>query len=102
MAMTRDCLEGGADFRPLGLLGAVCEAFAAVAAEDEADRAFLDFGMEILRSVQRHYRRTTEAPPWAQARRGRISERLQRPKLATVPLQSRPNASPFCAICEST
>jgi hypothetical protein len=40
-------------------------------------------------------RRTTEAPPRPSSRRGRISERPRRPELATLPLQSRPNASPF-------
>jgi len=40
-------------------------------------------------------RRTTEAPPRRSSRRGRISERLWRPELPTVPLQSRANASPF-------
>jgi hypothetical protein len=32
--------------------------------------------------------------PWR--RRGRISERASRSGLTTLPLQSRPNASPFC------
>src|SRR5262249_2060371 len=40
-------------------------------------------------------RRTTEAPPRPSSRRGRISERLTRPELTTVPLKSRPDASPF-------
>src|SRR5207253_10533587 len=39
--------------------------------------------------------RTTEAPPRPSGRRGRISERPQRPELTTLALQSRPNASPF-------
>src|SRR5262245_60090687 len=39
--------------------------------------------------------RTTEAPPRRGSRRGRISERPQRPGLGAVPLQSRSNASPF-------
>src|SRR5262249_43435956 len=36
-----------------------------------------------------------EAPPRPSGRRGRISERPQRTELTTLPLQSRPNASPF-------
>src|SRR5262245_14532973 len=40
-------------------------------------------------------RRTAEAPPRPSSRRGRISERFTHPKLTTVPLKSRPNASPF-------
>src|SRR5258708_28217515 len=47
-----------------------------------------------LRLKRRRYR-TTEAPPRPSGRRGRISERRQRPELTTLPLQSRPNASPF-------
>src|SRR5436305_14559655 len=48
-----------------------------------------------LRLKRRRYR-TTEAPPRPSGRRGRISERPQRPELKTLPLQSPPNASPFC------
>jgi hypothetical protein len=47
-----------------------------------------------VRLKRRRYR-TTEAPPRPSGRRGRISERRQRPELTTLPLQSRPNASPF-------
>src|SRR6266481_194248 len=43
----------------------------------------------------RRHRRTTEAPPRPSGRRGRNSERPQRPELTALPLQSRPNASPF-------
>ena len=59
------------------------------------ERFFTDFDIEILRSVKAASRRTTEAPPRPSGRRGRISERPQRPELTTLPLQSRPNASPF-------
>src|SRR5258705_8849272 len=45
--------------------------------------------------LKRRRHRTTEAPPRPSGRRGRISERPQRPGLATLPLQSRPNASAF-------
>src|SRR5213080_4723847 len=45
--------------------------------------------------LKRCRHRTTEAPPRPSGRRGRISERPQRPELTTLPLQSRPNASPF-------
>jgi hypothetical protein len=38
--------------------------------------------------------RTIEAPPRLYSRRGRISERM-RSISTTLPLQSRPNASPF-------
>src|SRR5216684_7462114 len=47
-----------------------------------------------VRLKRRRYR-TTEAPPRPSGRRGRISERRQRPELTTLPLQSRPNASAF-------
>src|SRR5260370_3040447 len=45
--------------------------------------------------LKRRRHRTTEAPPRPSGRRGRISERPPRPELTTLPLQSRPNASPF-------
>src|SRR6266446_6464480 len=61
----------------------------------EAERFFTDFDIKILRSVKAASRRTTEAPPRPSGRRGRISERPQRPELTTLPLQSRLNASPF-------
>src|SRR6266852_2835156 len=48
--------------------------------------------------LKRRRSRTTEAPPRPSGRRGRISERPQRPELTTLPLQSRPNASPFCVM----
>jgi hypothetical protein len=48
--------------------------------------------------LPRRSRRTTEAPPRPPGRRGRISERRQRPELTILPLQSRPNASSFWII----
>ena len=41
---------------------------------------------------------TTEAPPQRRSRRGRIPKRGQRPKLDTVPLCLREEASPFWII----
>jgi hypothetical protein len=66
--------------------------------DEAAERFFKDFDIEILRSVKAASRRTTEAPPRPSGRRGRISERPRRPELTTLPLQSRPNASPFWII----
>src|SRR5258708_19494789 len=65
------------------------------AAYGAAERFLTDFDIKILRSVKAASRRTTEAPPRPSGRRGRISERPQRPELTTLPLQSRTNASPF-------
>jgi hypothetical protein len=95
--MTRDCFEPGSAFLPLGSIVVCCEGFAAppAPADDAAERFFADFDIEILRSVKAASRRTTEAPPRPWSQRGRISERPQRPALTTLPLQSRPNASPF-------
>jgi hypothetical protein len=97
MAMTRDCFEPGLAFLPLGSIVVCCEGFAAppAAADEATERFFTDFDMEILQSVKAPSRRTTEAPPRPSGRRGRISERPQRPELTTVPLQSQPNASLF-------
>jgi hypothetical protein len=95
--MTRDCFEPGLAFLPLGSIVACCEGFAAppAAADEAAERFFTDFDIKILRSVKAASHRTTEAPPRPSGRRGRISERPQRPELTTLPLQSRSNASPF-------
>ena len=64
-------------------------------AVDAVGRIFADLDIEILRSVKAASHRTTEAPPRPWSQRGRISERPWRPERVTVPLQSRPNASPF-------
>src|SRR5438445_12385481 len=64
-------------------------------ADEAGERFFTDFDMEILQSVKAASRRSTEAPPRPSGRRGRISERPQRPELTTLPLRSRLNASPF-------
>src|SRR5258707_15737426 len=96
MAMTCDCFEPGSAFLPLGSTVPCCGAFAAPpAAYAAAERFLTDFDIEILRSVKAASRRTTEAPPRPSGRRGRISERPQRPELTTLPLQSRLNAGPF-------
>jgi hypothetical protein len=97
MAMTRDCFEPRLAFLLFGSLVVCWDGFAAPSATvDEAtERFFTDFDIKILRSVRAASRRTTEAPPRPSGQRGRISERPQRPELTTLPLQSRPNASPF-------
>jgi hypothetical protein len=57
----------------LGSTVACLVAFAArPAADDAAERFFLDFDIEILRSVEAASRRTTEAPPRPSGRRGGI------------------------------
>jgi len=95
--MTRDCFEPRSAFFPLGSTVPCCGAFAAppAAVDEAAERFFKGFDIKILRSVKAASRRTTEAPPRQSGRRGRISERPQRPELTTLPLQWRPNASPF-------
>src|SRR5258708_23565733 len=94
--MTRDCFEPGSAFLPRGSTVPCGEAFAAPpSVYGAAERFFTDFAIKILRSVKAASRRTTEAPPRPSSRRGRISERPQRPELTTLPLQSWPNASPF-------
>src|SRR5258708_14648011 len=90
MAMTRDCFEPRSAFLPLGSIVVCCEGFAVPpAAYRTAERFFTGFDMEILQSVKAALRRITEAPPRPSGRRGRISERPQRPELTTLPLQSR-------------
>jgi hypothetical protein len=66
MAMTRDCFEFGSAFLTFDAAGVGCVEFAGgtSAADDAAGRCFVDFDIEILRSVMAASRRTTEAPPW--------------------------------------
>jgi hypothetical protein len=79
IAITRDCLELAFAFADLRLPTVRLDGLA-----DGADdlgfvgnRFFVDFGIEILRSIVTALRRTTEAPRRQSSRRGRISGRPQ-------------------------
>src|SRR5262245_14717991 len=90
MVRTRDCFEAG--FAVLAPTVLDCEATAAVAASlVTADCFFADFDMEVLRSVDHGWRRTTEAPRQPSGQLGRTSRRLG--------TQVRNTTAPIAAEC---
>src|SRR5262249_53210433 len=96
MAMTRDCFEPGSAFLPLGSMGPCCGALAAPpAADGVAERFRTDFDIKILRSVKAASTPHHRSPISAMTGGAGSRKRPQRPALTTLPLQSRPNASPF-------
>jgi hypothetical protein len=98
MAMTRDCFEPRLAFLLFGSLVVCWEGFAAPPATvDEAtERFFTDFDIEILRSVHGGVAPPPPKPHLGHQAGGAGSRSApQRPELTTLPLQSRPNASPF-------
>jgi hypothetical protein len=77
--------------------GGCCEGVAVVAVDNAADRFFADFDIEILHSVERHRAALPKPHLGHQAGGAGSRSAITRPELTlpTLPLQSRPNASPF-------
>ena len=98
--MTRDCFEPGLGFFVLRLLATRCEGFAAgIGSADNTERRFfMDFDIEILRSVQGGVAPHHRSPASAIKPAGQDPKRLKVSELTKVPLCLLRNASPFWII----
>src|SRR5262245_3721499 len=101
IAMTRDCFEPGSALCGRGGLAiASGDGFAAVVSvcAGRDDRFFADFDIEILRLVDGGVAPHHQSPTSGMEPAGQDLGARMRSGLTTLPLQSRPNASPFWII----